>query len=256
MSNKLLRVEGNSYFSDFKAIDDDLLLFHRSHYRRSDSNEIDVFGQMWSLGIADLSPNQVSVKRNGEVVTRSGLWAAFIPPFNIVDWHIKAGLIEWKAYLSSRELPIDIPQKAFAFPLKKHVNINNFNDLVEVIRGRDSTLFIDKQEHPKDLALHIKLLIEENYQDEMSIVELAKQCNVSHSFMTRIFKQSFGVTPKAYKNKLRISESVRLMLTKNFNVTRAGYKVGFNDSSRFSKQFFTYMNAVPSEFCLQKKIRD
>ncbi|MCB0384723.1 MAG: helix-turn-helix transcriptional regulator, partial [Bdellovibrionales bacterium] len=95
--------------------------------------------------------------------------------------------------------------------------------------------------------------IDQTFSDsEMSVAEVAKKLNVSHSFMTRAFKKAYGLTPVTYRTKLRIFESTKLLLLGGFDVTSAGHQVGFTDTARFNKQFRHLMNTVPSKYCLHK----
>lgn len=249
-------VESENYRSEYQRLSDKLLYFRRSHYRRRASAEIDAFPAMWTIGVADLRPGQVGVRRRGEVIQKSGLWAAFIPPFNMVDWQLSAGTFNWQAYISIADLPEDLPKKAFGFPWQRDWQPQSEEEIFEILSQVKKPLFLNKEEKLSATAIKAKRLIDETFCDpEVGVADVAKLLNVSHSFMTRAFRKAYGLAPVSYRTKLRVFESTKLMLVEGYNVTTAGHEVGFVDISRFNKQFRSLMNAIPSQYCLQKRWR-
>ncbi|MCI8388966.1 MAG: helix-turn-helix transcriptional regulator, partial [Clostridiales bacterium] len=78
--------------------------------------------------------------------------------------------------------------------------------------------------------------IDENFRSISSIDEIAAVCSVSHSHLTRVFKESLGVTPIVYLRNKRISYA-KLLLTDGYDVTSACFYSGFLDYSYFIQVF-------------------
>ena len=211
---------------------------------------------MWTVGIANLRPGQVSVRSGNHLIQKSGSWAAFIPPFNMVNWQLSAGALHWQAYLSIAPLPEFLSDRAFAFPWDSQWAPQSVDDLFAILKGVQTPEYINDQHQQSGIALRAKQFIDRTFRDpEVGVTEVAEALNVSHSFMTREFKKAFGLTPVSYRTKLRVFESTKLMLMSGYNVTTAGHEVGFTDTARFNKQFRNLMNTIPSQFCLEKRLK-
>ena len=91
-------------------------------------------------------------------------------------------------------------------------------------------------------------LIHEQYQDNISIAELARVSNCSLSTFLRKFKASFNMTPKEYLRHLRVQEACHLIVRTTQSFAEISYKCGFSDQSHFSREFTRIMKQPPSSY--------
>ncbi|MCI0751382.1 MAG: helix-turn-helix domain-containing protein [Flammeovirgaceae bacterium] len=61
-----------------------------------------------------------------------------------------------------------------------------------------------------------------------------------------MFKQVFHKTPYQYLNEIRIEKSLEL-LAKKISVKEVSRKLGFTDSSSFSRLFFNQVGVYPTQ---------
>jgi AraC-like DNA-binding protein len=66
---------------------------------------------------------------------------------------------------------------------------------------------------------------------------LAAQANMSASSLHQHFKAITGMTPMQYQKQLRLHEARRLMLLELLDVGSAGYRVGYQSPSHFSRDY-------------------
>jgi len=59
------------------------------------------------------------------------------------------------------------------------------------------------------------------------------------------FKQVTAMSPVEFQKQLRLQEARRLMLSEGFDATSAGYRVGYNDASHFSREYKRFFGAPP-----------
>lgn len=254
MNEQKIEVKGHSYSSEFQILEKDLLFFKRVHSRKKVATEVDAFPNMWSFGFGEIHLNQVSVYRKGQILKADGPWAIFIPPFSSVKWRIMPGTFIWSAYLSTAKLPEFISHHPMAFPWQPMNTPQSVDEILNIVKEATDTIDISNEALYNPIALRAKRVIDQSFMNpDFSILQVARSVGVTHSFLSRSFKKCYGTTPIAYRNRMRVFESSKLMLFENHNVTSAGHEVGFLDSARFHKQFRTEMNATPSEFCLKKK---
>ena len=94
------------------------------------------------------------------------------------------------------------------------------------------------------LSREAKQLIDDNYLAHPSIARIAKRLGVSHPHLSRQFKSDFGMTPSDYLRKLRVADAP-LRLARGEQIIEVSEDVGYNDLSRFYKQFRKTTNTSP-----------
>jgi transcriptional regulator GlxA family with amidase domain len=77
------------------------------------------------------------------------------------------------------------------------------------------------------------------------VAELARNCGVSERQLRRYFLQRFGISPRDWIMKVRLSR-VRGLLAAGKSVKEVAAQVGFNHQSNFSRSFKQHYNATPS----------
>jgi AraC-like DNA-binding protein len=105
---------------------------------------------------------------------------------------------------------------------------------------------------PSLLSLKAKRLIDENYLIQPSIARVAARLGVTHEHLTRQFKRDFSMTPSAYLHNMRISEAT-FRLSKGEEIIAVSQDVGYNDLSRFYKQFRKATTKTPGYCQIPKK---
>lgn len=89
--------------------------------------------------------------------------------------------------------------------------------------------------------------INNNYQNKLSLEEIALACNLSKSEFCRCFKRVMHRTPFEYVTDLRVRKSIEL-LDAGKSVTESAMSSGFFDSSYYTKTFKRYMGCTPREY--------
>lgn len=92
--------------------------------------------------------------------------------------------------------------------------------------------------------------LEKFYYLDASVEELASMSFMGVSNMEKLFHKHFGMSPTAYRNKLRIEHAAQ-MLSDGFTVGETAEKTGFCDAFYFSKSFKKYMGLTPREYKAQ-----
>ena len=83
---------------------------------------------------------------------------------------------------------------------------------------------------------------------ELSVFELAKECNVSEVYLRKLFSSVYGVSPKEYILSLRIERAKQLLSLGDFTVTDVAYLCGYSDPCHFSREFKKRTGVSPSEY--------
>lgn len=91
--------------------------------------------------------------------------------------------------------------------------------------------------------------IEEHYQEEITLDDMANTLNFNRYYFCRFFKEITGVTPAEYVNNFRIHQAISIMCNyPELSITMIAMKSGFNDPNYFSRIFRSITGFTPSNY--------
>lgn len=248
------RITAYNYETKIFQISKGWLRFERSHRWNPESQEIDVFGNCWSIAWTDFTNNQVSVYSQNKLLALNGNLALLIPPRSIVDWRFRGGEIYWQAILSNESWPSDFPTKATAYLRSSNDYLPKTIDELRVYLNSHSILApIERTLECSFVASKVQDFIHEHWDVDISIEALCKQMGYDHSVVDRSFKLAFGLSPIQYRNRMRIIDGAHRLLLGEGNVTDITFDVGFNGTSNFNKHFKKLMKVPPSQYVIQDR---
>jgi len=80
----------------------------------------------------------------------------------------------------------------------------------------------------------------------LRVADIARQLGMSVSGLHSQFKAVTGMSPLQFQKQLRLQEARRLLLAGEVDVARAGYRVGYDDPSHFSREYKRLFGAPPT----------
>ena len=95
--------------------------------------------------------------------------------------------------------------------------------------------------------------IRQNYQQPLSLGELAALAGMNEQYFCRFFKKALGKTPVSYINSFRIQHAATLLCTTELPVTEICLESGFNNLGHFMKEFKKATRFTPLQFRRQNK---
>lgn len=107
--------------------------------------------------------------------------------------------------------------------------------------------FADMGTHHRNIIRFEKILahIDDNYNRDIPVCELAEIMNVNPTYFSNLFKQVFHISPKQYVLNKRLTKSQELLLESEMTVKEIAYAVGFENESYFS-EFFSAKVGIPA----------
>ncbi|SFR88295.1 AraC family transcriptional regulator [Anaeromicropila populeti] len=94
--------------------------------------------------------------------------------------------------------------------------------------------------------------IEKNYQNEISLEEIADKACLSKRHFVRIFRDTYHITPMQYVIQLRLEHAAVLLTNTTDLISKIAEESGFPDNNYFSRRFKSYYNMTPGEFRKRK----
>jgi len=106
------------------------------------------------------------------------------------------------------------------------------------------------QIHSKDnhIIHDIARYLENSYHEEISLQQIAGRFFLSREYISRKFKQEFGVTLSDFLGRIRIDKAKTLLLNPQLRIAQIAEMVGYQDEKYFSKVFKKMEGATPNEY--------
>jgi len=90
--------------------------------------------------------------------------------------------------------------------------------------------------------------LNEHYREKISLDELAGEFYVNKFYLTRIYKEQFGVSINTYLTQLRITKAKQLLRFTDESVESIGESTGLGAIAYFSRTFKKIEGLTPSEY--------
>ncbi|HWL51864.1 MAG TPA: helix-turn-helix domain-containing protein [Chthoniobacteraceae bacterium] len=95
--------------------------------------------------------------------------------------------------------------------------------------------------------------IEQHFSGECTLNQAARALGCHPVHLSRTFKGDVGTNFAAFVHRVRIAHAKRLLHTRDMNVTRVAYEVGYADSSHFCRTFKQATGQTPAEYLQTRK---
>lgn len=101
-------------------------------------------------------------------------------------------------------------------------------------------------------AVYARTYIENAYMQPLRIQELADSMHIDRRYLTRQFRNAYGMPPQAYLMRLRLEKAAEF-LSRGYSVTESALMAGFTDLSNFSRQFKSFYGVTPRQSISRQK---
>ena len=88
-------------------------------------------------------------------------------------------------------------------------------------------------------------ILRTRFDQPLRIEDLAEELNMSVSGFHAHFKAATTMTPLQFQKELRLQEARRLMLSEWMGAAEAGFRVGYDDASHFSRDYRRHFGTPP-----------
>lgn len=85
-------------------------------------------------------------------------------------------------------------------------------------------------------------------QDTPTVSELAAACRLSSGYFIKAFKQTFGVTPRRWRQLLRIEHTKSLLASNDLPIAEIALVCGFADQSHLTRVFSQIVGVPPARW--------
>jgi AraC-like DNA-binding protein len=199
----------------------------------------------WLLELYELKAGELFfISGEAHIRPRTNCFGVFYPPFIISQPCFKNASVHLIGVASTASLPTELMTVPVMFETSFIELPSGVAQVIEIVASGKNRQAIEMNPKPSLLSLKAKKLIDANYLAYPSIGRVAARLNVTHEHLSRQFKHDFHLSPSDYLRQLRVADAP-LRLARGEEIINVSQDVGYNDLSRFYKQFRKTTNTSP-----------
>lgn len=108
----------------------------------------------------------------------------------------------------------------------------------------------------RDFYIHEAIhYIEHNFQNNITVEDIAQVCGLNRSYFGKIFKMGVGKTPQEFLLNFRMSKAAELLKLTQLSINDVGLAVGYDNSLHFSRAFKNIYGISPREWRNKNKMK-
>lgn len=170
----------------------------------------------------------------------------------------------YEKYAERGGSPVFRPEnpRPFRENLEQLFDIANSTDYVRDMRISEKitsllTLLMAESWHPeskthigskKQSLQHVKDYLDQHYQEKITLDNLADMFFINKFYLTRIFKEQFGVSVNNYLAQVRITHAKQLLRFSDLTIEQIGRECGIDEPAYFARVFKKVEGVAPGEY--------
>ena len=199
----------------------------------------------WLLELYELRTGNMWFHFGDDLVgptTRS--FGVFYPPFSLTRPCFKKPFGRVIGIAASDNIPEEFAKSPCVFETNRLSAPASAQEAIAIMVAGSNRRSVESSPAASLLSIKARKLIYTNHLNYPAIARIASRLGVSHAHLSRQFKSDFGMSPSEYLRRLRVADAP-LRLARGEEIIRVSQDVGYNDLSRFYKQFRKTTNTSP-----------
>jgi len=110
------------------------------------------------------------------------------------------------------------------------------------------SVFRGQRQHEDEEILRAQSYIEQNYNSNISVEEIAEKTHMSKRNFIRRFKKATQNTPLEYLQRVKVEAAKKALEKSSLNISELMYDVGYNDAKTFRQIFKRVTGLTPQDY--------
>lgn len=170
------------------------------------------------------------------------LWVHF-DGNNSREWYNELGINKIKSSAKTAEQILRIIEDVKADASEYDISSRLYSLLCKISKP-ESNMKNDRLEQ----ITSAKDYIDEHYQEQITVDDIAKSVNLSSSYFSKIFRETTNTSPYDYLLSVRLERSKELLHKTDCSISQIAYKTGFNSDANFICFFKKQTGISPLKF--------
>lgn len=154
----------------------------------------------------------------------------------------------WLATRAMEEIGIEADAPFYSIPAQDHRQL--ISETLELINGLKKVHLNYHSRLEVDKIHRIKQFIREHSHEDISLEALARKVDWSPIYISKMFKEKFGVNYIDYLTECRIEKAKKLLSDPEKSLKAIALEVGYHEPNYFSKVFRKMTGISPTEYRL------
>lgn len=82
----------------------------------------------------------------------------------------------------------------------------------------------------------------------LTVKKVISEAQISLSYGSEVFKDVYGVSPRAYLSELKLVEAKHLLLIPDYSILAISTALGYNEQSHFARHFKRWTGMTPNQY--------
>lgn len=136
------------------------------------------------------------------------------------------------------------------FKAKKQIHSNQLKGFKNEfdIEANNENKADNKVSYKDEIVKKSKLYVQENIEGEITLNIVAQYLNISKNYFCSMFKQETGINFLNYIVQQKIEKAKKMLVEENMKVYEVSERLGYNDTTYFSKIFKRNVGVTPQEY--------
>ena len=127
---------------------------------------------------------------------------------------------------------------------------------VDALMQSSSTRVSAQENQLKDFYIQEAVnYIEQNYQRNLTVEEVADACRLNRSYFSKLFKENVGCPPQEFVIRVRLAKAAELMCSSNAPISEIAVRCGYSNQFHFSRAFKKHYGIPPQKWRAQNRKR-
>lgn len=138
-----------------------------------------------------------------------------------------------------------------------HRNIIEIEDIINNDILRPMTLEMEKRtvEQFQQLSNQIKEIIDDRYEEDISLESISDELNYNPNYISSIFKKETGITFSDYLLEVRFDKAKDLLVNSDLTVKEIADRLKYSNSQNFIRSFKRRESTTPGRYRQEHKIQ-
>jgi AraC-like DNA-binding protein len=227
--------------------------YHIMHFITGGEGCLEIGGKRFRLGKGDvfyLPEDEICYYYASRVTPWSYSWCAFCGR-KAADFQYQFSSLSPDRYIL-RGIDTDrfaaVIQKAADLQGTDTASYYYANSILLEVFAMFSQLFPAARPQMNSLTEHARFLLDLKYAEKLQIQEIAREMGIHPNYLSQIFHDAYGISPKKYVMQLKLSKAARMLSSTALPVSAISASLGFEDQLSFSRYFRRHMGCAPTEY--------
>ena len=100
----------------------------------------------------------------------------------------------------------------------------------------------------KNKIVKITKYIEDNYQNELTVQQIADTFKISSGYLSKLFKENLNLTVKKYLDQIRLEHAEEELIETDYSIIDIAFENGFPNTKSFCQIFKRKNHMTPAKF--------